>query len=143
MRKLNKLNIVRKLNKLKNPFCSHADDSSRAAAAGCLGCLVQWLPAEEQVFFRAHLKHRKYLKHFLVRAQSSRRPYCKMTPHLTGLSGMEGTCHQDVPLRNFSVHSIYNLRSACLFVMLSTSPSLLHSDDSPYTAKVVTTTLRS
>ena len=29
--------------------CSHADDSSRAAAAGCLGCLVQWLPAEEQV----------------------------------------------------------------------------------------------
>ena len=28
---------------------SHADDSSRAAAAGCLGCLVQWLPAEEQV----------------------------------------------------------------------------------------------
>merc|ERR1719400_1925641 len=27
---------------------SHADDSSRAAAAGCLGCLVQWLPAEEQ-----------------------------------------------------------------------------------------------
>ena len=142
MRKLNKLNIVRNLTKLKNPFCSHADDSSRAAAAGCLGCLVHWLPAEEQVFSDL-AQHRKDLNHFLVRAQSSRRPFCKMTPHLTGLSGMEGTCHQDVPLRNFSVHSIYNLRSACLFVMLSTSPSLLHSDDSPYTAKVITTMLRS
>ena len=137
---MNKLNIVRKLTKLKNSYCSHADDSSRAAAAGCLGCLVQWLPAEEQV---SSGQRRKDFNHFLVRAQSSRRPYCKMTPHLIGLSGMEGTCHQDVPLRNFSVHSIYNLRSACLFVMLSTSPSLLHSDDSPYTAKVVTTTLRS
>jgi len=27
---------------------THSDDTSRAAAAGCLGCLVRWLPEEEQ-----------------------------------------------------------------------------------------------
>jgi len=76
---------------------SHADDSSRAAAAGCLGCLVQWLPAEEQ------------------------------GPVIAD------TLLQDDPTLDWAVR---HGRSACLFVMLSTSPSLLHSEDSPYTAKV-------
>ena len=73
---------------IETNVCSHADDSSRAAAAGCLGCLVQWLPAEEQVliFFWCE----RILIGFLCRALSSQTPFSKMTPLLIGQSDMAG-----------------------------------------------------
>jgi len=81
---------------------SHADDSSRAAAAGCLGSLVSWLPLEEQ------------------------------TPVITDV------LLQDDATLDWTVR---HGRSACLFVVLSSSPSLLFGPDCSYSAKLQKTVL--
>merc|ERR1719510_2023047 len=76
---------------------SHAEDSTRSTAAGCLGCMLRWLPHEE------------------------------LGPVVT-----ETLLQDDTSLDWVIRHG----RSTAIFVTLKESPSLLHSDDSPYTAKV-------
>merc|ERR1712240_357837 len=72
---------------------SHTDDSSRSAAAGCLGSLLVWLPEEEQA------------------------------PLI-----------QDILLQDDATldWTIRHGRSACLFVVLSSSPSLPQDLVSPF-----------